>query len=553
MDNCRQEIDLLFETSWEVCNKVGGIYTVLSSKAKTLKEKFKDNLIFIGPDVWSQDHPSPVFSESRSLMRSWLLDARLPEGVDVRVGRWDIPGRPIAVLVSFQGMYASRDAAYGRMWELFGVDSLHAYGDYDEGCAFARAAALVIESIVRHYKTPARKVVAHFDEWTTAMGLLQLRDRCPEIATVFTTHATSVGRSICGNGKPLYDYLSGYNGDQMAAELNMQSKHSLEKAAAWNADCFTTVSEVTATEAAQLLGRKVDVVTPNGFEANFVPGKIKYKAARAKARQAMLRVASTLTGLTFNQDETFILATSGRLEYRNKGLDMFLDVVAGLRSRKLAKKVLALVLVPGWSAGPRPDLQHELTMDTRQRMSDPVITHRLNNYNEDPVNNRIHQIGFANDASCNVDVIYVPCYLNGNDGIFDLSYYELLPGLDGTVFASYYEPWGYTPLESVAFGVPTITTTLAGFGAWVEETWPGAGLDKCGVEVAERTDSNYDTAVNEITDMVVNMVNAPADVTLGFRSAAKAASDHAAWNRFIGYYDQAYCLALEHRDERMPN
>lgn len=549
MDNCRQEIDLLFETSWEVCNKVGGIYTVLSSKAKTLHNQFKDNLIFIGPDVWTSDRPSPYFSESRSLLRSWLLDARLPEGVDVRVGRWDIPGKPLAILVKFDGMYATKDEAYGRMWQLYGVDSLHAYGDYDEGCAFARAAATVIESIVRHSKADPRKVVAHFDEWTTAMGLLQLRDRCPQIATVFTTHATSIGRSICGNGKPLYDRLRAYNGDQMAAELNMQSKHSLEKAAAWNADCFTTVSDVTAAEATQLLERKPDVVTPNGFEANFVPARTKYAAARRRARASIFGVAEALTGLKFD-DDTFVMATSGRLEYRNKGLDMYLDVLDNLSHRNLPRKVLALVLVPGWSAGPRADLQHELTMDIHQRMSDPVITHALNNYNDDPVNRRIHQIGFANDAASAVDVIYVPCYLDGADGIFNLTYYELLPGLDATVFASYYEPWGYTPLESIAFGVPTVTTTLAGFGTWVEETWPGAGFGKCSVEVATRTDSNYSDATAAISECVASLIATDAATAKAYGKAASDASAQAAWPKFIVFYDQAYCLALEHRDQR---
>ncbi|MDE6120567.1 MAG: glycosyl transferase, partial [Muribaculaceae bacterium] len=174
MDNCRKEIDLLFEVSWEVCNKIGGIYTVLSTKAKTLKTDFKDKLIFIGPDVWSDEHPSPYFSESRTLLRKWLENAMLPEGVDVRVGRWEIPGKPLAILVRFDGLYQNKDKAYSRMWDLYNVDSLHAYGDYDEGCAFARAAAYVIESLVTFLKTDPARVVAHFDEWTTAMGLLQL-------------------------------------------------------------------------------------------------------------------------------------------------------------------------------------------------------------------------------------------------------------------------------------------------------------------------------------------------------------------------------------------
>ena len=241
-------LDIIFETSWEVCNKIGGIYTVLSTKAQTLQELYKDKTIFIGPDVWTSENPCPYFTEVPSLLKPWRDKAVLPEGVSVRTGRWNIPGKPIVLLVNFQGMYAQKDYYYGEMWERFHVDSLHGYGDYDEGCAFALAAGVVIESICNYKRLRHKNVVAHFDEWTTGMGLLYTKWKVPFVGTIFTTHATSIGRSICGNGKPLYDYLHAYNGDQMALELNMQSKHSLEKAAAHAADCFTTVSDVTANE-----------------------------------------------------------------------------------------------------------------------------------------------------------------------------------------------------------------------------------------------------------------------------------------------------------------
>lgn len=550
MDNCRQEIDLLFETSWEVCNKVGGIYTVLSSKAKTLKAHFNDNLIFIGPDVWSAENPSPYFIESDRIMRRWIQKVMLPEGVSVRIGRWDIPGRPIAVLVKFDGMYATKDAAYARMWELFNVDSLHAYGDYDEGCAFARAAALVIESIIESTKTDPRKVVAHFDEWTTAMGLLELKADMPEVATVFTTHATSIGRSICGNGKPLYDQLANYNGDQMAAELNMQSKHSLEKAAAWNADCFTTVSDVTATEAEQLLDKKPDVVTPNGFELNFVPAKTKYAAARKQARERMLEVAYSLTGVKLPQD-TFIVATSGRCEYRNKGIDLFLDAMQTLANVPGDRQILSLVLVPAWSAGPRTDLSHAMTVGDHSRLGDPLLTHGLNNYNEDPINRRIHELGFSNDLASRLKIIYVPCYLDGADGIFNMSYYEMLPGLDATVFASYYEPWGYTPLESIAFGVPTVTTDLAGFGMWIAENFDPSTFESCGVDVSHRTDGNYAEVKDRIVGDLIALTEADADKIALMRNAASRTASQAQWKTFIAPYDTAYLAALSSRDKRL--
>lgn len=545
MDNCSKDIDLLFETSWEVCNKIGGIYTVLSSKAKTLKEQFGDKLIFIGPDVWTAENPSPYFVESRRLLRKILNNTMLPEGVDVRAGRWDIPGKPLALLVSFNGMYATKNDAYARMWDLYGVDSLHAYGDYDEGCAFGRAAAALIEGFIKASGTDPSRVVAHFDEWTTAMGLLTLKADMPQVATVFTTHATSIGRSICGNGKPLYDHLEAYNGDVMAAELNMQSKHSLEKAAAHNADCFTTVSDVTAREAEVLLERRPEV-TPNGFEPDFVPARNRYKSARRNARKRLLEVASALTGNNFD-DDTFIVATAGRCEYRNKGLDMYLDVLAAASRQQLPKKILAYVLVPAWCGEARPDLQHNLENGIRTRLNDPVLTHTLHNYNEDPINCRIHGIGFANDARSNVTVIYVPCYLDGNDGIFNMTYYRLLPGLDATIFASYYEPWGYTPQESVAFGVPAITTTLAGFGQWVALTCP-AGIEACGTEVALRTDNNYDNAVESITRTLVKLVNTDNETIEKIRTAAMLTAAKAHWCDFIKYYDTAYCIARRQCD-----
>lgn len=536
-------IDYIFEASWEVCNKIGGIYTVLSTKAKTLQKLYKDKIIFIGPDVWSEDHPALDFTESKTLLKKWRETALLPEGIDIRVGRWEVPGRPIAILVKFDAMYASKDAAYARMWERFGVDSLHAYGDYDEACAFARAAAAVIESLVEFFGKDGN-YIAHFDEWTLGAGLLDVKDKMPSVATVFTTHATSIGRSICGNGKPLYDQLHNYNGDQMARELNMESKHSLEKAAAHAADCFTTVSEVTAREAAQLLERPVDVVTPNGFEPGFVPGRNKYRAARKAAREKMIQVASALTGRTFG-DDTFIIATSGRCEYRNKGIDVYCDVLGRLAAEGTPRPVLAFIMVPAWSGEPRLDLVASLTEGHTTRLADPVLTHTLHNYNDDPVNRRIHELGFASSqAPANLTVIYVPCYLNGHDGIFDKSYYDLLIGMDATVFPSYYEPWGYTPLESVAFGVPTVTTTLSGFGQWIKST-AGNTFADCGAVAVERNDSNYGNVVGDISSLLVSLMSLDDKARAEISRAAMDTAARADWSHFIKYYNEAYEMALE--------
>lgn len=546
-------LDMIFETSWEVCNKIGGIYTVLSTKAQTLQNLYKDKTIFIGPDVWTEDNPSPYFSEVPSLLKPWRDKALLPEGVSVRVGRWNIPGKPIVILVDFKGMYKLKDYYYGEMWERFRVDSLHAYGDYDEGCAFALAAGAVIESICSYKRMRHKNVLAHFDEWTTGMGLLYTKWKVPFVGTIFTTHATSIGRSICGNGKPLYDYLPGYNGDQMARELNMESKHSLEKAAAHAADCFTTVSEVTAAECEQLLERRPDIVTPNGFPTDWAPTKIRQKRARQAAREAMLNVGSRLSGRTLPED-TFIVATSGRCEFRNKGIDAFLDAARMLNDMAPSRNLLLYILVPAWSKAPRADLKEALAAGDGSTpaapLAEPVITHQLNNPDEDPIIGRIRQLGFASQpADAKVQVVYVPCYLTGNDGILDMAYYDVLAGIDLTVFPSYYEPWGYTPLESVAFGVPTVTTSLSGFGQWVLSSGKN-GFDKSGVTVIPRTDSNYHEVVKSLADSMMAMAEASPEVIAADSAAARETADKAEWNYFITYYVEAFRMALAAADKR---
>ncbi len=542
------QIDLLFETSWEVCNKVGGIYAVLSTKARTLGEQFGDKLIFIGPDLWNEDNPSPYFKERKTLLKQAQQKLQLPWGISIRVGRWDIPGAPQVVLVNWGDTAAHLSEIYGEMWCDYGVDSLHSYGDYEESCAFAVASAIVIQALTQHLKANPSRVVAHFDEWTTGMGLLYLKNREPRVSTIFTTHATSIGRSICGNGKPLYDYFHQYNGDQMAVELNMQSKHSLEKAAAHNADCFTTVSEVTARECEQLLQIRPQVVTPNGFEPDFVPKTVKYNRLRKDGRDKLLTVAKAVTGHQYGPD-TFIIATSGRHEYRNKGLDMYLDVLAGLEQELPAdQEALAFVLVPGWVKEPSGDVVTNLYFDGAVKTQPDYLTHRLNNEGEDEVCRRIEQLQGEGKLK-KLRVIYVPSYLDGHDGVVDITYYDLLPALDLTMFPSYYEPWGYTPLESVAFGVPTITDDKAGFGQWVLDNFQN-GLMKSGVYVVDRTDSNYAQAAALIRMAALEYITEDVSLRLKARNLAFLTAAKADWKFFILNYDKAFEIALSRNMRR---
>ena len=542
--------DYIFESSWEVCNKVGGIYAVLSTRAKTLQDRIGDRLIFIGPDCWKQQE-CIYFKEDASLYADWREHASR-EGLKIKVGRWDIPGQPVAVLVDFSPYFDQKNRIYTELWNSFGVDSLHAYGDYDEASMFSYAAALVVESFYRFYLDPSHKVVYHANEWMTGLGLLYVHKHLPEVATIFTTHATSIGRSIAGNNKPLYDYLPAYNGDQMAGELNMQSKHSIEKQTAHYADCFTTVSDITARECAELLDKPVDVVLPNGFEDNFVPQGAALTATRRKARRRLLDVANALLGTTLD-DNTLIVSTSGRYEFRNKGIDVFIEAMNDLnRDNRLTRNVVAFIMVPGWEAGPRQDLQERLASGETfaEPLTLPAVTHWLHNTNDDRVLGMMQRLGMKNLPTDKVKVIFVPCYLTGSDGIIDMPYYDIVPGSDLSVYPSYYEPWGYTPLESVAFRVPTITTTLAGFGLWVNSEVGHEGVIEDGVKVIERTDYNLSDVADAIRNTVVDYSNMSDTQVRKVREKARRLSKKALWNRFIVHYERAYDLALRKAEAR---
>ena len=543
--------DYIFESSWEVCNKVGGIYTVLSTRANTLQAELTDRIIFIGPDVW-REKESPYFIEDKTLLADWKKQTA-KEGLKVRIGRWDIPGKPISVLVDFLPYFEKKNDIYGWLWEQYQVDSLHAYGDYDEASMFSYSAGLVVESYYKFYLSDKDNVIYHGNEWMTGLGLLYINNRLPQIATIFTTHATSIGRSIAGNMKPLYDYLFAYNGDQMAMELNMQSKHSIEKQTAMHVDCFTTVSDITAKECLELIGKPVDCVLPNGFEDGFVPGSAAiFSRKRKAARRKLLGVTNALLGEDLD-DDTLIVSTSGRYEFRNKGVDVYIESMNRLlRDKDLKKKVVAFIEVPGWVGEPRADLKARLESGKKfdTPLEVPQITHWLHEMSHDNVLGMMKYYDMHNRKDEMVKVIFLPCYLDGKDGILNMTYYDIVLGNDLCIYPSYYEPWGYTPLEAVAFKVPCITTDLAGFGQWVNSELGHYGEISEGVKVIHRTDYNYSEVADTIKDTVAQFSNFTKKQVDEARRNAGAIAKKALWSEFIKYYYEAYDKALSKATER---
>ncbi|HQG76999.1 MAG TPA: alpha-glucan family phosphorylase [Bacteroidales bacterium] len=538
-------VDLVFETSWEVCNKVGGIHTVISTKALNFVNELRDNYILIGPDVWREEATNPEFIPDDSLFMEWRSFAAA-EGLVVRTGRWNIAGKPIVFLIDFTPFFGQQNEIFAGFWETYRLDSITGQWDYVEPALFGYAAGKIIESFTSFYRD-RRDVIAQFHEWMTGTGILYLKKYAPWIASVFTTHATVLGRCIAGNNKPLYGKMKEFNPVQISREFNVVAKQSLEKLSGSEADVFTTVSEITSRECAYFLGKEVDVVTPNGFEDSFVPSVEIFQEKRMEARKRLKKVAEAVLGYPV-ADNCVYVANSGRYEYRNKGVDIFIDALAELNTKdNLKKECIAFILIPAYHRGPREDLIDVLNDNGQARGDEKYLTHYLHYPESDPILNNIKHKDITNSRESRVKIIFVPSYLNGNDGIFNMSYYDLLIGFDLTIFPSYYEPWGYTPLESLMFSIPTVTTSLSGFGLWVKEYFNDPGN---GMAVIERTDDNEAEVITSIKDFTKRFINLSDKEIDEARQKAHEISRIAMWDNLVRFYFSAYENALVHSRER---
>ncbi|RLD89738.1 MAG: alpha-glucan family phosphorylase, partial [Bacteroidetes bacterium] len=530
----------IFEISWEICNKVGGIYTVLASKAKVIQEQFNDNYILIGPDVWKETTPNPDFIEEPDLLSDWKA-AAWNEGLKVRTGRWNIAGKPIVILVDFTPLFSKKDDIFTKLWEGFKLDSLHGQWDYIESAMFGYAAGHVVESLSHFRGNSDLVTVAHFHEWMTATGILYLKTSAPQIGTVFTTHATALGRSIAGNGYPLYENLKNYDTVKMAEKFNVRSKNSLETIAAQQADSFTTVSNITALECKQFYNKKPDEITINGFDEHFIPKGRNFTEKRVQARKKALEIASKLTEKTF-ADDTFLIINSGRYEFRNKGIDLYIKTLGEInKNNETDKDIVAFIAVPAGHG----EVNRVFTTGEKAEGTSKYLTHYLWNPQEDPTLQEAIRNGLNNTANDKVTLVFLPAYLDGKDGVANYSYYDFLIGFDLSVFPSYYEPWGYTPMESIAFKVPTITTSFAGFGEWITKHYK---VKHEAVTVIHREEGKDELAINDIKTALLHHLSAGNNADT--KKEAEAISKQLQWNKLAKHYFNAWNHAAQRASGR---
>ncbi len=521
----------LFEISWEVCNKVGGIYTVIKSKIAEAKKNLGDHYCLIGPLMEN----NPEFEETDDEQSRTLRQELQRTGLPVRVGRWKMEERPLVILTGYKDTLDQNKLLY-QLWEDYNVDSMTGGWDYVEPVMFSTMAAKVIEASSNILTNLS--IVAQFHEWMCGAGLLYIKKRVPRVSTVFTTHATVLGRSLSAHGVDIYKILSDIQPDTEAARLNVLAKHSLEKTSAREADCFTTVSEITAIEAKYLLQIDPDMVLPNGFNVASLPVYEKNPQFFTHNRQQLLKFAEGFLQRPFPDDETTIISTSGRYEFHNKGLDVFLDALGliartpeVLGPRRLLVFLLILTGAVDFSRRKNNDAE-----GARLSAYSNISTHPLWDPNNDPIINTCQRHGLVNGAHDKVNVIFVPVYLNGHDGVLNMEYYSTLAGCDLTVYPSYYEPWGYTPLESIAYSIPTVSTDVAGFGRWILTEH----RESEGVKILRRFDKPYNETVDELKNHLTAYLALPRDKISRLRQEVRSVALKAEWEIFFGHYMSAF-------------
>jgi phosphorylase/glycogen(starch) synthase len=373
----------------------------------------------------------------------------------------------------------------------------------------------------------------------SAGAILHLKTAAPEIGTVFTTHATMLGRSLAGRraDPDFYKSLSSVDPEVAARELQVSSKHSMETVAAREADVFTTVSEITALECEHLLGRRPDVILPNGFGARPVAPD-----QQRLAREELFKLAELTTGDQYDRDNTLIFALAGRYEYVNKGVDVYLDaafdVAKELESRD-GKRVIVYAMLPAGHAEPKRQLWDR----AHGASAGPPLrcTHDLVDEANDPITNQLNALGFDNHHGARVHVVHVPIYLDGTDPLIRHKYWDLLPGADLGVFPSFYEPWGYTPLEAVAFGVPAITTDRAGFGRWVAAQ---GDAKRTGVRVLKREGVAFAEVCDSLKTAVLEFIDLSPEDRASLGEACLKVAALTDWSNFMEHYEDAHHRAL---------
>ena len=590
----KPQADMFFEASWEVCNKVGGIYTVVKSKINLMQEYYKEKYFTVGP--YFHDKAAGEFVEQLPPEFLQVVFGELEqEGIKCHYGRWLVKGEPNCILIDFSG-YAKYDNDIKRyLWDNYGVDSLGtSYYDFDEPVVWSYTVGKLLEKVG---EKKDEKIVAQFHEWMSATGLLYLEQKKANISTVFTTHATMLGRTLASSDVNLYDVLDKIDPLQEAYKYKMQAKYMVEKQAAHNADVFSTVSEITGMEAEKLLGKKPDVLLPNGLDFTNFPTleeiSIKHNMFKNKIKEFIQYYFFPY--YVFDIDNTLIYFLCGRYEFHDKGIDVYIKALGKLNEKLKAensdKTIVTFFWVPGDIRGIKPallknrteyknvrdliddhreeiiqriiyakvsgknvneknlfdsDFRSEMQKDLlrfKQEGTPPLVTHDLHNEEQDEIIRAFRENNLNNAEEDRVKVIFYSIYLTGADGLLDTSYYESMIGSHLGVFPSYYEPWGYTPLEAGGLGVGSVTTDLAGFGRYLKANFKKKNPP--GIMVLDRMDKSNEQISQLLFNKLYRFANFSREERIQNKIEARKLANEADWKKLGVNYLKAHNLAIK--------
>ena len=586
--------DYFFESSWEVCNKVGGIYTVVKSKSRAMKEHYGDSFFTVGP-YFHEKAAGEFVEELPPENLKKVFNSLSKEGIECHFGRWLIESEPRCILIDFSNFAVQKDRIKGELWEYYKIDSLNSkYFDFDEPVVWSYAVGMLLEKFSQVEK---KKIVAQFHEWLSGAALLYIKARKAKVGTVFTTHATMLGRTLASADKDLYGSLENIDPIKEAYNHGIQAKHMTEQQAAKNADVFTTVSEITSIEAGKILGRKPDVILPNGLDINKFPSveemSIQHNLYKNKIKEFLQYYFFPY--YPFDLDNTLIYFICGRYEFHDKGIDVYIKALSELNKRLIKerskKTIVAFFWVPGGIRGVQgkllenktrykdvKDLIDDKSEEIKQRMiynklsqknineqtifdkdfrtemkkkllkfnkdgKPPLVTHNLFEGENDQILKSLKENNLTNDEKDKVKVVFYSVYLTGADGLLDTSYYESMQGSHFGVFPSYYEPWGYTPLEAAALGVGSVTTDLAGFGRYLNSNFKPK--DPPGIFVLPRMKKSYEQVVKELTDVMHNFSKYSKEKRIQNKLAARELAGSADWKKLSQNYIKAHNMAIK--------
>jgi len=591
---------LLVETSWEVCNQLGGIYTVIRSKAPSMVNAWGNRYCLLGPYVHNKipaefeptDDYSDEFGKAVIAMREF--------GFIVHYGYWLVVGKPKVILLDFNNLFGQRLAVRKFvLWEKHGIDT-SMYDDLvDQTIAFGEATQIFIELLVRK-DISQRPVIAHFHEWMVGTSIPELKVSGLPVSTVFTTHATQLGRFLAMNDPWFYDHLPFVDWYQESIRFNCLSKVLIERSAAINSGVFTTVSDVTALECVQLLGRKPDVITPNGLNIERFVALHEFQNLHTENKKLIHEfvMGHFFQNYSFDVDKTLYFFTSGRFEFSNKGFDISIEALARLNYKMqnagINKTVVMFFITkqPYHSISPHvlnsrgvleeihqtckeiekqlgeklfyavassaeyqlPNLNaviddywklrlHRTYQSWKNDNLPPVLTHNLVYPEHDQILNTLKKVNLLNHEFDKVKVVYHPDFISPTNPLFGMEYSQFIRGCHLGVFPSYYEPWGYTPLECIASGIPSVTSDLSGFGDYINKYMPEH--DENGIYVVERRYKNFNEAAEQLADILFGFVKMNMRDRINERNKVENSSEFFDWKYLYAFYEEAYVRSLK--------